>query len=646
MAGRYVGELHTRVVGDHDAAPAYLPFARTLMGEVLEQAAVNNLGTYKLERRLRDGAVVVAEKVGGINRVTIIPPRGGGGRRPVRVFDDLIVGAGADGTENNVRTKVPIILSPGEGWAAYFSGNDAVGKAASTAARVGTYTDVFPQATKRLDILADGNCYHVNEGGRIVSWVSAANTIVPYGRHPRTLYGEYVNCLGRILLGSRQVLAASGYPCLLSATLLEDEGKEKKELLMVVADLDDLYFDDRPNKPSARYDVWSSPLYSDTPHPTALIRVHLREVEDPVSKQLYYKPKITDDDEIDADLLWAGTLIRGYNRWSYTPEGAFVSVQLPAQPQLVFDRTELREPLSSDEVIFSLSPSGLTTAPAGNVVTFDPQGVPVTLEPTPTGFQWACGDIRIPAYERTDTERTQSALEFVDAANNRAVTSSTWEAVTPLDSANDTVTAGRYSTAYDQGVATQIGEVTLPSRVSVAGYSKQMWDTIGSHLTGSGIAIASHAVYGVLISEDDPDDPDDDEHAGGAATIAPPSMAPAAVHFTTEGYAVGGASCSIWYNNDVPDWDVSSGFGPNNDVGFYPSPAVLSAVYVSGGFAAGKGYLAVSMLRSSEGPGQSYYARYITDGQLPGLTGGTFPRSMFFTPLGKPLLAQPRSTPV
>ena len=74
MAGRYAGELFTRVVGDERAAQALMPAARLVMGKAVEAAAANNLGSYVLRQPLQDGSVIVAEKIGDLHRVTITTP--------------------------------------------------------------------------------------------------------------------------------------------------------------------------------------------------------------------------------------------------------------------------------------------------------------------------------------------------------------------------------------------------------------------------------------------------------------------------------------------------------------------------------------------------------------------------------------------
>lgn len=73
MAGRYPGELFVRVVGDERAAQALMPAARLVMGEALEAAALGGTNTYTMRRKLQDGSIVVAEKIGDLNRVTITP---------------------------------------------------------------------------------------------------------------------------------------------------------------------------------------------------------------------------------------------------------------------------------------------------------------------------------------------------------------------------------------------------------------------------------------------------------------------------------------------------------------------------------------------------------------------------------------------
>ena len=50
---RHVDWTHVRVLGDRDLAARHVPYARKLLGFVMDEAQRNSLGTYKLERTLQ-----------------------------------------------------------------------------------------------------------------------------------------------------------------------------------------------------------------------------------------------------------------------------------------------------------------------------------------------------------------------------------------------------------------------------------------------------------------------------------------------------------------------------------------------------------------------------------------------------------------
>lgn len=76
MSGRRFDQWHlSRVVGDPAAAQPYWAIGRKLLGYAMDEAQRANLGVHVLRRVLPDGAVIIAEKIGSLPRVTIIPPR-------------------------------------------------------------------------------------------------------------------------------------------------------------------------------------------------------------------------------------------------------------------------------------------------------------------------------------------------------------------------------------------------------------------------------------------------------------------------------------------------------------------------------------------------------------------------------------------
>lgn len=420
MAGRYSGELSVRIAGNRDAAPAYLPAARLLMGEVLEQAEVNNLGTHLLRRQLDDGTVLVAEKIGDLNRVTIAAPGQAGRLRPVRVFDDLVVTAGGDEWDSAGKVKYPPVLMSHDDetrWRSYFASANAPGFNSAA----GTYSDAFTLANENANSLRVGNCAHVNSDGVAVSWWGSAFCVAEPMRNPNAMYGGVVFCVGKIIFNvdHPDAMQSSGYSEVLAAAI--DDGN----LLVVVASLGALLFAPRPSTPERNFDAWVSPPFSDAAHPTALFRFKLNEKTDPTTFQTYYEV-----DYGSESLLWAGSLVRGYNRWTFDP-GAheFVSVQLPANAVMLYRGISVGvegpvEPLSNEEAIFRLSASGLTTEPAGDVI-FESAGQQVALELVGEEADFVTPGRRIPALrheqDATSDVRTYTILVHADMANDRYI---------------------------------------------------------------------------------------------------------------------------------------------------------------------------------------------------------------------------------
>lgn len=80
---RYTDWHHVRVHGDRDAAAAYLPFARKLVGYLAEQRRLNpGVPTQEIRRELPDGTVVSARFHGDIPLVEIVPPGAQPGLQP------------------------------------------------------------------------------------------------------------------------------------------------------------------------------------------------------------------------------------------------------------------------------------------------------------------------------------------------------------------------------------------------------------------------------------------------------------------------------------------------------------------------------------------------------------------------------------
>ena len=76
MSGRRFDQWHlSRVVGDPAAAQPYWAIGRKLLGYAMDEAQRASLGVHVVRRVLPDGAVIIAEKIGLLPRLTIIPPQ-------------------------------------------------------------------------------------------------------------------------------------------------------------------------------------------------------------------------------------------------------------------------------------------------------------------------------------------------------------------------------------------------------------------------------------------------------------------------------------------------------------------------------------------------------------------------------------------
>ena len=642
MAGRYAGELFVRVVGDRDAAPAYLPAARALMGEVLEQAGFNQLGTHSLRQQLKDGTVLVAEKIGEINRVTIAPPPPRGAKRPLRVFEDLLVSGGSLGA---TAEQPAIILSPSEtGWAAAFASSDAPGYYEGA----GTYRDVFfnlDGATPHTPCF--GNTYDVNPAGVVVSWLSAVQFLPEQGRNPNSLYGSGIRCLGKDLFSVaayRDHETLGDYPHVMAAAV--DSGY----LVVLAAALGDLNFDVMPAAPRFRYDVWATPAYSDQPHPTAMFRIKLVEREDPLTLLRYYE---ADLGPLGVETLWSGSLVRGYGRWNYDHDAhAFASVQLPREANLLCRATaagtgpdprvvpiEWNE-LSDDEVVFRVSGDGVETSPAGDVVFACADG-DIAFDLSATAADYVTPARRIPAF-RWDHDarlRVHTSIVYADVRNDRYVLVRRSLHMASLGGLEtETVQAA----ALEQGVETPFGAPGTYTMLTPGSTYEGALGTYFAQLAvgGSGIARLCHSLAGHVDS--------------GTGTRI--SMLQGGRMWATwvSAYSVGTRAGVFSFSDPTRDiiisppptlrWGTTQYYSPDLATGPVPNPnPAPTNVNGAGSYASTAKYTA-AYVQSAETPPS--FGGYLTGGDLPTLTGGALDgEAMSFCPLGKPLMSQKRERP-
>lgn len=255
----------------------------------------------------------MAEKIGDLKRVTITPPPGPGGRKPVRIFEDMVPNAGARSYDDVSGDDViqPIIFSPvqGEGgltWDTYFFNADSPGYSGAAKGPTATCSSV----DTRRDILPESTRNWFNADGEFCAWGSAVSHNASPARHPRSLYGRTVQRLGRLVFASSIYIDEEGanlpWSLVLSAAFRGDW------LYMVMAELGSLDYSTRPAESAVMGDAWASPHFSNTPFDYALYACawYRRWIRRP--NQVYFKAK----DE-SHEVLWTGSLVRAYSAWTF-----------------------------------------------------------------------------------------------------------------------------------------------------------------------------------------------------------------------------------------------------------------------------------------------------------------------------------------
>lgn len=626
MAGRYEGELILRLAGDAQTAKGHIPTARALVGQVLEQADFNSLNSHLLRRVLPDGTLIVAEKIGALRRATITTG-GGSGKRPVRVFDDILTIAGAEEFDaSGNRVLPPVILGHDDemNWTAYFASSRAPGWHAGAA----TYGDVFPQVMDNDKRLFGGNCFHRNKDGLITSWWSAAICLGPQARHPAKAYSITVYALGMQVYSILEAGGQAGaYNRVLAAAIRDDH------LLVLLANLGTLDYPLRPPVPLQEADAWASKLYSDDASPTALMRYKLKTKVDPASWHYYYEA-----DYDTEEVLWADTLVRGYNRWTFDDNTAkFVSVQLPRQPVLLYRFAELVEPLSSDEVIFRVGEQGLTTEPAGDVV-FEEGGIQLRLEVTgATALDFVTPTRRFPAIRLSETEVTYTAVLYASPADDRYVLSSI-RMETRAAGGNFIGAHRAWLTAVDAGTQTEFSSSPAGTTSPCASYQVLLRNITDLVAGGTGIAKACHAVCGWVYYQTPGFLSEGSNHLGWLNAIQ--------IRYGISGHTAGGLSGG----SEPPGpgqpryWGSTAYFGRQPGAGGTPT---VDPIYDPEGYvvlvyanAIGSPHSLVAHRDDAEYENNTY----LTSGDVEQLTGGAFD-APYFSPLGKPHPDQPTERP-
>lgn len=207
MSGaRYADWTFVRVVGDRAAAQPILPYARKLLGAVMEDAARNKLGVHSMRRELEDGSVVVAEKIGDLPRITITPAPRPSQEPPKTPASDFVVWARNGTLDEGIDSEFPqqILQKTKAGWKTFFYDSSVTGYADFTLAK-GTYSNSFGDGIRHA-----GNIDWVSRKDLRISWYGPSSRYWPDAYvQPRSQYGKFVFMLGAVLLDTDAYATAS-----------------------------------------------------------------------------------------------------------------------------------------------------------------------------------------------------------------------------------------------------------------------------------------------------------------------------------------------------------------------------------------------------------------------------------------------------
>lgn len=632
---RYTDWTHTRVVGDRDAAAPYVPYARKLLGFVMDEAQRNGLGTHKVERTLEDGTHVIAEKHGDIPRVTIVPGPGGKGKRPIRTLDTFVFSASFNGRDNAGEVVNPAVLmrhdEDSQSWMAYFFRGSSPGKSASTAPRVGTYGDVFSyQRDYAAELLTFSRTWS-NPEGDACAYTAPVGPFEVRFRHPATLYTSGVSALGHLVFALTEATSDAGWRVLAAA-------RKDDYFYALCAKLGAL-----PNTPPPApsvHGVWSTSAFTDATHPYALLKVKVKAEDDPITGVRF----LVHDANAPLQTLWSGNLQRCYGLWIFDEDCTeVVTYQLPAN---VFIHAAPGATPPSDPVLTSsLSSAAMRVALS---IGADSASMSTQLDETAVfedsghvlrvvnvgGYAWdyVLGDWSCPAYRFSaagdSSSLTVRTLVYADLRNN-------WFVFGELSSS----TSGTARTTTNRVVIVGKGAETIAHEDvkadSVSGGYVSMYIAVLNHIAASPVSGLNRVFLnagGVFYS-----------NASIEVDGKPTAWSMMADHFgmSSPGYAnkAGGNYGGIKVSARGAAWDISVNFGYSGaDAGnYYYAP---SAIMFHG---AASTFDAVAV-QTTVIPGKT--VSYLTNGQLPGYYGGNVAmggdaKATGIYRLGRPLPSQP-----
>lgn len=197
----HTGWTHKRTTGDPDEVARWVPVARKVLGFAIQQAQFNGLLTYKVEKRLENGVLLIGELIGGLPRYTIeVPPRPQQPRRP-RILDDFVVWARDADHLGGIDEEFPqqILRLQDGSWKTFFYSASTEGHEDFPRSK-GTYIEMFPDGVRYA-----GNVDWESAKGEIISWYGPSARYWPDAWvQPRQQLGKIVCMLGAKLLDTEQ----------------------------------------------------------------------------------------------------------------------------------------------------------------------------------------------------------------------------------------------------------------------------------------------------------------------------------------------------------------------------------------------------------------------------------------------------------
>lgn len=651
MTARYTDWTHTRVVGSREAAAAYVPHARKLLGQVMQEAESMGLGVHQIRTELEDGAVIVAEKHGSIPRITITPPPGGARKRPMRVFEDLVTSNGLAQFSEDTRDRPPIILSPSRDavWSSFFFGKTSPGYNASTANSKGTYKDVFPTTEDDASVLSDASRSWRSPAGEYVSWLTVFDYFVPAYRHPASLYAGAVVRAGRVVFNTNTYGGPNGEPLdevrVLAAAFKGDW------LYVMLAELGELTYTARPATPSFMHDAWASQPYSSASAPYRLARFKMRSITDPATNVLRFEVK-----NGTMETLWAGSLERAYAGWSFNEAMTeCVSYQIPANTLVLYKAgaVDAAQSASTLRLAFAINiapdeaSATYGTTSAGDKIAEENGTTLRLVKVGPHAYDYVCGDSTFVAYRWDGVGKIETGRQLA-YANLRTKSFVFYEYVYSYAEPPDLTVAQFAAIAVHDNQET---EFHTDSRSFTASVEQQfVLTTFRDYMNTSGgcaLALMYTKAGGVVLTTVDPLDLEDEPAGGFIYATAWCRMLSLSLRPEEFGLSNGGVSFTIDNDESATSWawDATTGYGPGGAI--TPSyNAELPVVFVSIGAAAADSFLFFSSSYKLEAA--SGIANFITsadDINVADLTGGgtiTDERVVIAYILGKPAALQAR----